>query len=110
MTPVARRLFLEQRGQAHHHGKNGIIETRTWQVMIDLEDEWPTVTCPQDLIDRLRPKTAIHDKRYAEEHKGQPRYGWQSPDGTIWSDAIIWSSPQIVGYHLPSSLPDEPTP
>lgn len=98
-----RRLFLEQRGEAHHHGPKGIIQTRTWQVMIDLADEWPTVTGPQDLLDRLKPQREIHDRRYDEEHKGAPRYGWQSPDRTIWSDHILWRPPQIVSYHLPSS-------
>lgn len=96
------RLFLERNGKAYHHGPEGIIETRTWQVMIDLEDEWPTVTCAQDLLDRLKPFTDAHDRTYAKEHQGGPRYGWESPDKTIWSDGIAWSQAQIASYHLPS--------
>lgn len=87
------RPFLEQRGIVERWENHKRVDMKTWQIMIDLDDLWPTFTSPADMVSRLKPRREAHNAEYART--------FQKDRG--WFERIIWSPPQVVWYFLPSS-------
>lgn len=85
------RAFLEQRGSAERWDKGRCVQSRGFQIMIDLDDLWPTLAGAADMVSRLEPQREAHNARYANEHR----------NGEGWSRTIVWSQPMVAWYYLP---------